>query len=374
MTRVVVTGARGFIGRHVMLAFAARPGTEVCGLDIDDDPSVLARAVADADVIVHLAGVNRPTDEADFARGNADLTAKVCEFAEHAGRHPLLILASSIHATGDTPYGASKRRAEDAVAEFAARGGGAGVVLRMSNVFGKWSRPHYNSAVATFCYSIARGLPVAVSDPARDVALVYIDDVVATMLEIIDAPPARGTCDWREPGPVVPVPLSRLVAHLEAFRDMRTTLVVPDFRDDFTRKLYATYLSFLPGESFSYALETRVDPRGALAEFIKGEAFGQIFVSRTSPGITRGNHYHHTKTEKFLVVEGNAVVRFRQLESETVIEHHVTGQEFRVVDIPPGYTHSIENVGTGEMVCLFWASEPFDPTHPDTLMEPVLRG
>jgi UDP-2-acetamido-2,6-beta-L-arabino-hexul-4-ose reductase len=372
--RVVVTGAAGFIGRHVVLALRGRAGTTVEGFDVGDDRDALLAAVREADAVVHLAGVNRPKDPAEFRTGNADLTRAVSEAMAAGAPGRTFVLSSSIHAAGDTAYGASKREAETAVAEWAAAHGGRGAVLRLSNVFGKWCRPNYNSAVATFCHAIANGLPFTVNDPAAIVTLLYVDDAVAAILGALDAPPASGTSALLEPGPVRRIALGDLVALIESFREQRTSLRLPDFGDRFVVSLYATWLSYLPGADFAYGLTMHADPRGELAEWIKGPGFGQVFVSRTRPGITRGNHWHHTKTEKFLVVEGDAVVRFRRVDDGTVIEHPVSGREFRVVDIPPGYTHSIQNVGTADMICLFWASEIFDPARPDTTAEAVLHA
>ena len=245
------------------------------------------------------------------------------------------------------------------------------MIFRLKNVFGKWCRPNYNSVTATFCHNIAHDLPISISDPARELDLVYIDDVIAAFIGCLDAPGKHG-CARREVEPSYRTTLGELAEKIRSFRASRQTLVLPSFEDAFTRRLYATYLSYLEGEAFAYKLEQKADPRGCLAEFMKSAQFGQLFISRTKPGITRGNHYHHTKTEKFLVVEGDAVVRFRPILGGEVIEHSVSGREFKVVDIPPGYAHSIENIGAGELVTLFWASEIFDPTRPDTFGLPVV--
>lgn len=373
MSAVLVTGAYGFIGRHVCAALERRPDVELRRAGRDTPRESLLADAASADVIVHLAGANRPPDPADFTRVNAELTEALCAAAAAGGRRPVLVLASSVHAAGDTAYGASKRRAEDAVRSWAEAGGGHGVAFRLSNVFGKWCRPGYNSAVATFCHSIANGLAYEVHDPERVVPLVYVDDVVESLLAVIAAPAddAFRMCGVE---PIHRVRLGDVVTRLLAFRASRTTLEVPDFADDFTAKLYPTFLSYLPTDAFAYELTQRTDPRGTLAEFVKQPGFGQIFVSRTHPGITRGNHFHHSKTEKFLVLEGSAVVRFRRIDDDRVIEYPVRGEDFRVVDIPPGYTHSIENVGDREMVVLFWSSEIFDPTRPDTYADAVLNA
>jgi UDP-2-acetamido-2,6-beta-L-arabino-hexul-4-ose reductase len=365
--RVLVTGSAGFIGRHLLEALGRREDTEVIGIDIDARPGELEDALSTCDAVFHLAGVNRPKDASEFAAGNAGLTEEITRRLRELGRAPLFVLSSSTQAELDNPYGQSKRQAEVVVERYAAEAGAPAVVFRLTNVFGKWARPNYNSAVATFCHNIARDLPVQISDPANVVNLVYIDDVVAAFLNTLEQPPAAGTCERREAGPWHTIALGPLVEMIRGFRASRDTLQVPDFSDPFTKKLYATYLSYLPEDGFAYGLDIKSDPRGSLAEFVKAPPFGQVFVSRTKPGITRGNHYHHTKTEKFLVVQGEGLIRFRRIDGTDVLEYRVRGEEYRVVDIPPGYTHSITNVGEDEMVTLFWSSEVFDPATPDTV-------
>jgi UDP-2-acetamido-2,6-beta-L-arabino-hexul-4-ose reductase len=244
-------------------------------------------------------------------------------------------------------------------------------IFRLTNVFGKWCRPNYNSVVATFCYNVARDLPIAISDPNHVISLVHVDDVVQALLDGARASTSPGA-HYREVEPVYDISLEMLAEALKEFRTARDTLLVPNLGDPLMQRLYSTYLSYLPEDQFAYDLEQRSDPRGSLAEFVKSEPFGQIFVSRTNPGITRGNHYHHIKSEKFLVLEGEAIVRFRHILHDTVLEYPVNGKAFRVIDIPPGYTHSIENVGASELVTLFWASEIFDSAHPDTNYMDVL--
>jgi UDP-2-acetamido-2,6-beta-L-arabino-hexul-4-ose reductase len=375
--QVLVTGSSGFIGRNLVAALERKPEATAHRFTHDDSLDALEAMLAEADAVFHLAGVNRPESEDDFERVNVGLTEQICRRLERLGRASLFVLASSSQAELDNPYGRSKRRAEEVVSRFAEANAAPAVIFRLRNVFGKWARPNYNSVVATFCHNVAHGLPISVSDPAREVSFVYVDDVVAAFLDLLDNPPTAGTCDRREVGPVYPITLGALAEKITAFRASRKTLHLPDFSDAFPRCLYATYLSYLGEGDFAYPLEIRADNRGELAEFIKSPSFGQVFVSRTKPGITRGNHYHHTKVEKFLVLEGQAVVRFRQiLDGQSgggnVIEYPVSGRDFRVVDIPPGYTHSIENVGSGELVVLFWASEVFDLHAPDTYYQAVL--
>ena len=381
MLTILVTGSAGFIGKHLVEALGRRAETRVVGFDLGSPPEVLEEGLRQADVLFHLAGVNRPESPAEFQTGNADFTAQLCGRLTALGRRPLLVLSSSIQAALDNPYGRSKRQAEETVQRWAeGADGGRAVVFRLKNVFGKWCRPNYNSVTATFCHNIAHDLPISISDPARELELVYIDDVIGAFLGVLpegsDGAAGAARCERREVARSFRTTLGELAARIRGFRDSRRTLLAPDCGDELTRCLYATYLSYLEGPDFAYNLEQRSDPRGTLAEFIKAPGFGQIFVSRTKPGITRGNHYHHTKTEKFLVLEGEAVIRFRAIRPAgggeqgagggEVVEHRVSGRDFRVVDIPPGYTHSIENVGATELVTLFWSSEIFDPARPDT--------
>ena len=363
---VLVTGAAGFIGRHVVEALARRGGTTVLAFDVHDAPEALERHLAQADAVFHLADVNRPQDPAEYEAGNAGLTRRVCDHLRSLGRAPLVVLASSTQAALDNPYGRSKRAAEETVARFSTEAGARVRIYRFQNVFGKWCRPNYNSVVATFCHNIASGFPVQIADADRVLDLVYVDDVVASLLSVLDEANGGGW-EFREIAPAYRICVGDLASTLQSFRASRSNLLLPDLGDRLTRCLYATYLSYLPGGDFRYPLTIRSDARGSLAEFVKSGHSGQIFVSRTRPGVTRGNHYHHTKVEKFLVLEGEAVVRFRQIHADEVIEHHVRGEDYIVLDIPPGYTHSIENVGERELVTLFWASEVFDPATPDTV-------
>ncbi|MEO6994141.1 MAG: NAD-dependent epimerase/dehydratase family protein [Lacunisphaera sp.] len=372
MKTVLVTGSQGFIGKHIVEALSRSQDTEVIGFNRGMNLSVIAEALPRVSVIYHLAGVNRPIDPAEFETGNAGLTAELCRLLAGQGSRPLVVYASTVQAALDNAYGRSKRQAEEQLARWARAEGGRVVVFRLQNVFGKWCRPNYNSVVATFCHNIARELPIAISDRARELELVYIDDVVAALIAVADPTPARGECIHATVERSYRVSLGGIADTLQAFRAMRTTLAVPDMHDDFIRCLYGTYVSYLEVDKFAYALHQRSDPRGTLAEFVKQSGFGQIFVSRTLPGITRGNHYHHTKTEKFLVLEGEAVVRFRPILGGGVIEYPVRGIDLRVVDIPTGYAHSIENTGSTELITLFWASEVFDPSSPDTFACNVL--
>ena len=364
--KVLVTGAKGFIGRNLVVVLHRRGGINVQEYDLDSAPESLEEGLASVEVVFHLAGVNRPQKTQELVHGNVDFTKHICEVLRRLGRKPTLIFTSSTQAALDNPYGLSKRQAEDIILNFGEETGTKVAVFRLPGVFGKWCRPNYNSVVATFCHNVAHDLPISITDPARELELVHIDDVVAAFLVISDAQGREGMDGFYHVEPAFRITLNRLAQMIQGFHDTRKSLIVPDFSDHFTRCLYSTYISYLPTAHFSYSLERREDMRGSLAEVFKSTHFGQIFFSRTGPGVVRGNHYHDTKVEKFAVLEGEAIIRFRHIQAEDVIEYPVSGREFRVVDIPPGYTHSIENIGQSELIVLFWAYEPFDPAAPDT--------
>ncbi|MCL0038093.1 NAD-dependent epimerase/dehydratase family protein [Thermodesulfovibrionales bacterium] len=364
MKKVLVTGSKGFIGKNLCAVLRRREDVELYEYDIDKKQAELNVALQQVDFVIHLAGVNRPEDPKEFETGNAGPLKEICSKLQEFGRAPKIVLSSSIQAELDNPYGISKRRAEEVLKRFAENTGAECVVYRFKNLFGKWCRPNYNSVTATFCHNIANGLPIQISDPAHEIELTYIDDVVeAFIAELESVSPG-----FRFAQPLLSkrISLGELAEKIKSFRKIRTSLNLPNFEDSFERALYGTYLSYLNNQEFEYGLDIKADQRGSLAEFLKSPSMGQIFVSRTKPGITRGDHYHHTKTEKFLVLQGKAVIRFRHIYSDQVLKYRVRGEDYRVLDIPPGYTHSIENVGQDELVTLFWASEMFDPEKPDT--------
>jgi UDP-2-acetamido-2,6-beta-L-arabino-hexul-4-ose reductase len=375
--KTVVTGAKGFVGKNLVVALR-RARVEVTEIDIDSPPDALPAAMRAANVVFHLAGVNRPEQEAEFFTGNVGALHAVLIAIDGLSAtgpqaaQPLIVLSSSTQANDDNPYGRSKLAAEYALQAYAARTGTPAVIYRLPGVFGKWCRPDYNSVVATFCHNIARDLPIAISDPTRIVELVHVDDVVAQFMTHLDGESVGVT--RAEVRPTFTVSLNELADRLRGFRAMRDTLFVADASDPFTRRLLGTYTSYLPPGDLAYSLQQRGDARGTLAELLKAPHFGQMFVSRTHPGVTRGNHYHDTKVEKFCVLEGDAVIRFRPILGDELTEHRVSGTDFKVVDIPPGMTHSIENVGSTEMIVLFWASEILDPQRSDTYYTEVLRG
>ncbi|MCG2679937.1 MAG: NAD-dependent epimerase/dehydratase family protein [Kiritimatiellae bacterium] len=367
MKTVLVTGAKGFIGKNLLVALKRMAEVVVIEHDLDFPVGTLEEGLARADIIFHLAGVNRPERVEEFTEGNFNLTQQICNTLRRLGRKPLLVLSSSTQAALDNPYGLSKRQAEEAVFDFGRETGSSVFVFRLSGVFGKWCRPNYNSVAATFCHNIAHDLPITISDPTREIELVYIDDVVRAFIGVMDGRLPVSDGKYCLVAPTYRITLDVLAETIRSFRESRISLSVPDVRESFVHALYATYISYLPMDAFAYTLTQRSDPRGELAELLKSPHIGQIFVSRTRPGITRGHHYHDTKVEKFVVLEGDAVIRFRYILGGDVIEYPVSGREFRVVDIPPGYTHSIENVGQNDLIVLFWADEIFNPDVPDTV-------
>jgi UDP-2-acetamido-2,6-beta-L-arabino-hexul-4-ose reductase len=376
--KVLVTGARGFIGRNLVVGLR-RDGVDVATVDADSTAAELRDGVRGAGVVFHLAGVNRPDPvpgldtDALFMAGNLGALTTLLAAVDEVGTRPAIVLSSSAQAAADNPYGRSKRAAERALRAHARQHGLPAVIYRLPGVFGRWCRPDYNSVVATFCHRIARDLPISVSDPVRVVELVHVDDVVAEFKTVL-ADPAPTDARLGAVTPTFTISLGVLADRIRAFRAARTSLEVADASDPLTRRLLATYLTYLEPDDLIYTLQQRADNRGVLAELLKSRHFGQMFVSRTRPGVTRGNHYHDLKVEKFCVLEGDAVIRFRSVLGEAVTVHRVSGRDFAVVDIPPGMAHSIENVGTGELITLFWAADVFDPERPDTYASEVLGG
>lgn len=371
---ILITGAGGFVGRNLVATLHAMGCKDLLLFEKEDTVETLADYCRRAAFVVHLAGINRPKDPSEFYQGNAGLTDTMLQLLADAGNKAPVLVTSSIQAALDNDYGKSKKQAEDAIFAHGQAMGSPVYVFRMEGVFGKWCRPNYNSVVATFCHNIARGLPIQIRDPGYELPLVYIDDVIACLLDAMQKAEvqrdAEGYCRIH---PVHRVTLGHLAELIEGFAAARKgSLAVPYLGEDsFEKKLYSTYLSYLPTDQFAYDLDSHIDDRGSFTEVLRSPERGQVSVNISKPGVVKGNHWHHTKNEKFLVVQGEGVVRFRRIDCDEVIEYRVSGRKLQVVDIPCGYTHNIENTGTEDMVTLMWANECFDPEHPDTFYLPV---
>ncbi|WP_410481568.1 UDP-2-acetamido-2,6-beta-L-arabino-hexul-4-ose reductase [Pseudomonas plecoglossicida] len=367
--KVLVTGSNGFIARNLLVHLRERKDVEVSLYARGDDLQALKAKVAQADFVFHLAGVNRPQDPAEFGSGNSELTQQLCEAVEASGRNIPVLYTSSIQAERDNPYGLSKLAAEQALNALAQAHGNTVYIFRLPNVFGKWARPNYNSAVATFCHNIAHGLPIQIHDASAAVSLVYVDDVVSKFLAIMDGQEvASGRVEVE---PVYSTTVGALAEQLRSFRESRSTLITENVGVGLVRALYSTYLSYLPPAAFTYEVPKYGDPRGVFVEMLKTPEAGQFSYFTAHPGITRGGHYHHSKTEKFLVIKGKANFRFRHVVTEEFYELETSGESPTIVETVPGWTHDITNIGDDEMIVMLWANEIFDREHPDTYALPV---
>ena len=381
--KILVTGAKGFIGRNLVSQLhniqlgkvenaSLSVGLTIFEYDVDSDPVELELYCKDADFVFNLAGVNRPKDPTEFMQGNFGFTSVLLDTLKKYHNTCPVMLSSSIQAILDNPYGESKRAGEELLFDYSRETGANVLIYRFPNVFGKWCRPNYNSVIATFCHNIAHDLPIQVNDPNVLLSLVYVDDVVD---ELIAALTGNAHCegDYYIVPTIHTVTLGKVVELLHSFKESRKTLDVPNVGDPFTKKLYSTYLSYLPQNQFCYPLKMNVDNRGSFTEIIRTSDRGQFSVNISKPNITKGNHWHHTKNEKFVVVSGRGVVRFRDMNDPTskVIEYLVSGENIEVIDIPTGDTHNIENLGDTDMVTFMWCNECFDSTHPDTFFEEV---
>ena len=363
--KILVTGAKGFVGQNLIAELKNQGYQSILAYDLDTDQNLLDAYSQECEFIFHLAGINRPQEENEFDTGNRGFTGKLLALLNKHNNNCPLVMTSSIQAELDNPYGRSKKAGEDLLFSNSRETGASVMIYRLPNVFGKWCRPNYNSAVATFCHNIARDLPIKVNDPEVVMNLVYIDDVIDELLRALQGNATREG-DFCSVPIVHTIKLGAIVKLLYSFKKSRHDLSIPDMNDGFIKKMYATYQSYLPEDKFSYPLKMNVDNRGSFTEIIRTAERGQLSVNISRPGINKGNHWHHTKNEKFLVVSGQGVIRFRQVGSDNIIEYHVSGNKLEVVDIPPGYTHNIENLGDSDMVTIMWANECFDPDKPDT--------
>lgn len=364
--KVLITGANGFVGKNLVATLQNDPQMECLFFTRESSPIFLEQATKECEFVFHLAGVNRSSDSEDFAHGNIELTKDLLLLLEKHGNKAPVLFSSTIHVGRDDAYGRSKEVAEKLLFDYSARTGNSVFVYRLANLFGKWSRPNYNTVVATFCYNVARDIPIQINDSEANLSLCYIDDVLTEyMAALKGSPTQRGEYCFVET--MYNITLGDLAKTLTSFRESRVNLYVPHVGDPLIDKLYATYLSFLPEGDFAYPLTMHKDQRGSFTEIFRTHANGQVSVNVSKPGVTKGDHWHHTKNEKFLVVSGEGIIRFRKIGDHKIIDYKVDARHHMVVDIPTGYTHYIINTGITDMVTLMWASECFDPEHPDTM-------
>jgi len=364
--RIVITGADGFIGRNLLIRLRELGhADDLVRVTRGTASAELAEAVAGADFIFHLAGTNRPKDVSEFATGNVELTRFLCDAVRKQGRPISIAYTSSTQAALDNPYGNSKREAEEILTRLGRETGSTVHIFRLTNVFGKWARPNYNSAVATFCHNISHGLPISITDPDAPLRLVYIDDVVNSFIQLLDPTTTAGGI--AEVEPIYETTVGQVADFIRAVAESRHTLVTPKVGTGFLRALHATYLSYLDPSNFPYGVPVHADSRGEFIEMLKTEDSGQLSYFTARPGITRGEHYHHTKTEKFLVIRGTARFGFRHVDTGETFEIEAKGGEARIVETVPGWAHNVTNIGDDELICMLWANEIFDRMNPDTI-------
>lgn len=364
MKKILITGSSGFIGNNLVVTLEAQD-YEILKFDREDTIDTLEKYLQESDVVVHLAGINRPENVEEFYKGNAGLTQTLVDLlVKHVRKIPIIV-SSSIQAENESDYGQSKKQAEDILVKY--QNDMAPVyIFRLSNVYGKWSRPNYNSVIATWCHNITHDLDLVVNDPGIEIPFVYIDDVVKNIVKAINGEIEINDRATYEVHPIDVVSLGEVKGLLESFRESRKDLSFPNQDTRFAKNLYSTYLSYIPLNKMSYDLKMNVDPRGSFTEFMKDDVLGQVSVNVSKPGITKGQHWHHSKNEKFLVVYGTGSIEIRHIITNEKYTYNVSGEKLQVVDIPTGYTHNIINTGTTDMVTLMWANEKFDPNNPDT--------
>ncbi|MHC9510140.1 UDP-2-acetamido-2,6-beta-L-arabino-hexul-4-ose reductase [Kangiella sp. M94] len=373
--KLLITGANGFVGKNLQVHLNEIQDINYTSFTRDNDIEELDELLADVDVVIHLAGINRPQQDSEFKQGNVDLTEALIKSIAKQQRKIPIIYSSSIQAEQDNPYGRSKKAAEDLLIENSGNTGSQVKIYRLANVFGKWCKPNYNSMVATFCHNITRDLPVQIHNHDAEVNLVYVDDVVNEFISTAKHLHASATSEdelyFSEVSPTYKETVGDIAKQLNDFKESRSSLVTERVGSGFTRKLYATYVSYLPKEQFTYQIPKYGDERGAFVEMLKTKDSGQFSYFTAHPGITRGGHYHHTKNEKFLVIKGKACFRFKHMVTGEFYELFTNGETPEIVETAPGWSHDITNVGDEEMIVMLWANEIFDRDNPDTYASPV---
>jgi UDP-2-acetamido-2,6-beta-L-arabino-hexul-4-ose reductase len=368
--KIIISGANGFIGMNLRIRLRELGHADVVRITHGSTDEQLADALASADFIFHLAGVNRPMTDGEFLSGNAGFTERLCTALAANGRSVPVVMSSSTQAALDNPYGRSKLAAEERLRQYSRETGANVYLFRLTNVFGKWARPNYNSAVATFCHNVARGLPISVNDPDAALRLIYIDDVVEAFIKCLETTPPP--TDFVESSPIYQTTVGAVAAAIRDFAQSRSSLVCPPVGVGLIRALYATYVSYLPTEAFAYSVPQYGDHRGTFSEVLKTQDCGQFSYFTAHPGVTRGEHYHHTKTEKFVVIRGKARFGFRHIETNERHDIFIQGGEGQIVETVPGWAHDITNVGNDELIVMLWANEIFDRSRPDTIAMKVV--
>jgi UDP-2-acetamido-2,6-beta-L-arabino-hexul-4-ose reductase len=371
--KVLITGSEGFIGKNLCQYLKAMPNIEVMKFDKEDDFSVIEKNIDSVDFIFHLAGVNRSQSVEEFYKGNSDLTRSIVELLKSHNLTIPIIFSSSIHAIKDNDYGQSKKQAEDFLLEYNTNNNV--YIYRLHNVFGKWCRPNYNSVVATFCYNIAHNLDITINDENTELELIYIDDVIRDFINVMNGnQPTKIEGDYCYIQPTYKITLGKLAEQLRQFKDNVGSILVPQTGNEFIKKLFSTYLSYVELNDMVINPKMNLDERGSFTELIKTIDSGQVSVSVSKPGIFRGNHYHHTKVERFIVIKGEAKITFQHVITGELVEYIVDDKKLKIVTIPVGYTHKIENVGNDEMILLIWCNEIFNKEKPDTYMMEVSKN
>ena len=367
--KILVTGAKGFIGRNLISVLEHQTNHEILSCDVETDVETLDKYCENAEFVFHLAGINRPDNVDDYVKGNFGFTELLISLLKSHNNYCPIVLSSSIQAVLDNPYGRSKLMGENTLLEYSNETAARVIIYRFQNVFGKWSRPNYNSVVSTFCHNIANGVEINIHNPLTEIELIYIDDIVKELVKLLSTRNLK--TGYYQITPSYNVCIGDLANLLLKFRDSRLDLSLPNLLNGFEKKLYSTYLSFLPTDSFNYKLKMNNDERGSFTEFIRTVEKGQFSINLSKPGVVKGNHWHSSKVEKFLVIKGEGVIRLRKLQTEKIIEYFVNDSQYDVIDIPPGYTHNIENLGKNDMITLMWVNEPYDIDAPDTFFEKV---
>ena len=364
---ILVTGADGFVGRNLLAQLESEGDHRIFRFTRETSQEELQGALNVVDGIIHLAGVNRPKDLSEFYQGNTSLTKDIIDYLIDHQRHPFIVYASSTQADQDNDYGKSKRQAEQLLIDYASKASAQVSILRFPNVFGKWSKPNYNSAVATFCYNIQRGLPIQISNPAIVVTLLYIDDAVRLIKEAMES----SANQYPEISPTFQITLGELIYKLQSYKEVDKTPFIPENETILEKYLFATYCSFKDVNTLSYHQSRHKKIYSSFSELFKYSSFGQISLNEIDPGQTRGNHWHQTKHERFIVIKGSAIIRLRKKYSSEVTEYQVNDMDLTVVEIPPGFVHNIENVGKDQLYTIMWANEIYNQNHPDTYPEEV---